>query len=1025
MSAVPNRLLIVEDDAGLAELVSDALGSQGLQCATVGTGRDCREWLASHEIDLLIVDYSLPDMTGADLIAELRNAGKLPPFVVTTGYGDEELAVEFMKLGARDYLVKDARLLKRLPGAIARVLQEVASAQRLAAAETALNASHELLAKLAGQVPGVVYQYLLHPDGRSCFPYASPGMKDIYGVTPEEVRDDATPVFSRLHPDDRERVVAGIQESARTLQHFHCEFRVVRAGQGLRWRLCDAVPERMPNGGTLWHGIISDITERKCAENALRESEARYRTLVDLSPELVLVHADGRIVFVNAVGAALLGADAPSALLDRPILERIHPDSRDFVAGRIRESLREGTTAPLTEQKWLRLDGQTVDFASTATRVTYEGRVAILVVAHDETARRNAAVQLRKLSRAVEQSPVTVVITDARGVIEYVNPSFTAKTGYTFAEACGANPRILRSGEQPPEMYREMWCAIASGREWRGEFHNRKKNGELFWEAATISPITDEAGRITHYLAVKEDITEQKAAEERIREQAALLEITRDIIVTVDLSGRILYWNKGAEQVYGWTAEDVHGKDIDSLIYDAEHPAPKGARATTLEAETWSGELRQRTKSGASVTVLARRAILRFPNGEPKAVLLTGTDISEAKRLEAQFLRVQRLESLGSLASGVAHDLNNVLTPILMAASMLADQQRDPRERELIQLLNDSAKRGADIVRQLLLFGRGSDSPRAPMKVAAVIKEMIQLMSRTFPKNIACSSRVPKDLALIDGDHTQVHQVLLNLCVNARDAMPTGGKLALVAEKVQVDPAFAERQIGARPGPYIVIRVQDTGTGIGPEFLDKIFDPFFTTKPIGQGTGLGLATVFGIVRSHGGFVVVESEVGCGTEFGVYLPLSASAAQALPAEVVAANLRGRGELVLVIDDEAAIRQTLSTMLGSYGYHVVVASDGAEGVAAFVEQADDVKLVITDMMMPVMDGTQAIRALRRLRPGLPVIAVSGLPSQRDGMEANFGPHIRFLPKPFLGEKVLKLARELLDAKPSPGAGQFRLT
>ena len=912
--------------------------------------------------------------------------------------------------------VYETRVFSPRRGQFAHIFNDVTLRKQ---AESELRQSHEMILKLAARVPGVVYQYRLDPDGRSCFPYASQGLTGIYEFSPEEVREDATPVFSRLHPDDLERVAADIQESGRTLQHFHCEFRVVLPRQGLRWRLCDAVPERTVDGGTLWHGIILDITERRNAENALRESEARYRTLVDLSPELVLVHAGGRIVFVNAAGAKLLGASAPSDLINRPILERIHPDFRDHAAGRLDDVLRDGTTIPLAEEKWLRLDGEAVDFAVTVTRVPYEGQAALLVVAHDDTARRAAEVQLRKLSRAVEQSPVTVVITDALGNIEYVNPSFTSKTGYTFEEVRGTNPKILNSGKQTPELYHEMWRTIASGGEWRGEFRNRKKNGELFWEAATISPITDEAGRITHYLAVKEDITEQKAAEERISEQAALLEVTRDIIITVDLSEHVMYWNHGAELVYGWTADEVRGKSIHSLIYDTEHRAPKEAQRVILEGGEWSGELRQRTKSGTRVTVLARGTLLRTPNGEPQAMLLTGTDISESKRLEAQFLRVQRLESLGSLASGVAHDLNNVLTPILMAATMLAEERLEPRERELIQLLENSAQRGADIVQQLLLFGRGSDSPRAPMKMAIVINELMQLMSRTFPKTIAFASHVPKDLGLIDGDPTQVHQVLLNLCVNARDAMPAGGTLSLVAENVQVDPAFAASQIGARPGPYLLVRVRDSGTGISPEFLDKIFDPFFTTKPTGHGTGLGLATVFGIVRSHGGFVVVDSEVGSGTEFGVYLPVSASEAKTQPTAQIGANLRGGDELVLVIDDDAAIRQTLSKLLSNYGYRVVTASDGADGVSAFVERADDIKLVITDMVMPVMDGAQAIRALRRIRPGLPVIALSGLASQRDGLEASFGPHIQFLAKPFFVEQVLKVVRELINNESQPAS------
>ena len=925
---------------------------------------------------------------------------------------------------------------------------------------------------------------------------------------------------------------------------FNKEYRIIRQNDRVeRWvHGLGKLEFDAENRPVKMVGTIQDITGRKQAELALRESEARYRKFIDLSPELVLVHVDGQIVFLNDAGAALMGADSPSALLGTPILNRIHADSRDFVTGRIRSILRDGIATSRAEQKWLRLDGRTVDVTVAATRLDYEGRTGVLVLAHDITARRQAAeeiarlarerqailetipvglcllknrkvqwvnhaiadalgydqeamvgldtsvlyaspetgrrvgeegypviarggvfeievefarrdgtgvwgqmrgcalnpanladgtiwaiadltarrqaeAELRKLSRAVEQSPVTVVITDATGAIEYVNPSFTATTGYTFEEARGANPRILRSGELPAEVYREMWRTITAGREWRGEFHNRKKNGELFWEAATISPITDEAGRITHFLAVKEDITERKAAEARIREQAALLDVTQDAILVMTLDRVITFWNRGAEKLYGVSKEQAIGRRYETMVY-RELPADYEASWSELvERSEWSGERRQIAVGRGEITVQLRASLVRDERSQGKSVLVVGTDITEAKQLEAQFLRAQRLESLGSLASGVAHDLNNVLTPILMSAGVLADSARTDQERELIQLLGDSARRGADIVQQLLLFGRGSDSPRSPMSVGAVLKDMSQIMRGTFPKSIAVAAQVPRDLWLIDGDRTQIHQVILNLCVNARDAMPAGGKLSVRAENVDVDAAFAERQPGAKPGPHVAIWVTDTGTGISPEHLEKIFDPFFSTKPTGQGTGLGLATVLGIVRSHGGFVTVESQVELGSEFGVYLPARVSAIESLVPGPGRPNLEGHGELVLVIDDEASIRASLGKVLTAHNYQVVLAGDGAEGVAVFVQNAKRIKLVITDVMMPVMDGTQAIRALRRLNPNLPVIAISGLQSQRVELEVNFGPRIRFLPKPFLIDRALHLARELLDEPPAP--------
>jgi len=801
---------------------------------------------------------------------------------------------------------------------------------------------------------------------------------------------------------------------------FDRQYRIVRLNDGVeRWVHGLGKLEFDASGRPVrMLGTIQDITDRKRAEMALRESEERYRMLVELSPEAVFVHNRGQILFANRAAVRLTGAGSPDQVIGTNVLNFVHPESRAVVEQRVNDNGPVGQVLPAMRQKWLRLNGELIELSVVATRIMFNGVPASLVLAMDMTAQRLAEAELRKLSRAVEQSPVTVVITDAAGRIEYVNPSFTTKTGYTMAEVRGQATRVLRSGETPQDYYRDLWLTITAGREWRGEFHNRKKNGELFWEAATISPIFGEDGHITHFLAVKEDITEQKAAADRIREQAALLDITQDAVLVLSLDRRVTFWNHAAEKLYGLTSPEAMGRPYESIAYRDPPTNDYAEWQQLLEKGCWSIERRQFARGRGEIVVQMQATLVRDERGSAKSVLLVVTDITEAKHLEAQFLRAQRLESLGSLASGVAHDLNNVLTPILMSTGMLADGARTTSERELIQLLSDSARRGADIVQQLLLYGRGSDTPRAAMSVAAVIKDMEQMMRGSFPKNIAITTRVPRDLWSIKGDRTQIHQVILNFCVNSRDAMPSGGRLSALAENIHVDAEFAKRHPGAEPGPHVAVRVCDTGTGIPAELLDKIFDPFFTTKPIGKGTGLGLATVLGIVRSHRGFVTVESQKGIGTEFRVYLPAEASAGKLVGANAHRKRFHSHGELILVIDDEANIRRALVSMLRAQHYEVMVACDGAEGIAAFGQQAKTIRLVITDMMMPVMDGTQAIRALRQVNPDLPVIAMSGLPAQRSELEATFGPRFRFLPKPFLIEQALALVDELLcEPSPSP--------
>ncbi|MBI5766949.1 MAG: PAS domain S-box protein [Verrucomicrobia bacterium] len=774
------------------------------------------------------------------------------------------------------------------------------------------------------------------------------------------------------------------------------------------------------DGQSLIFASVRDITERHRARRELAERERQLQAMLDASPACVkLVARDGTLLSMNQAGLALLDSGPLESVLGGCVYEFIAPENRAAFR-RMNERVCDGEKATLEFEIISRtgvrhwMETWAVPFHSDR-----HGGVVQLAVTSDVSARKADEFERRRLMRAVEQSPVTVVITDAQGTIEYVNPRFTRTTGYTFAEARGQNPRVLKSGVHSAAVYREMWAALSAGREWRGELCNRRKDGSLYWEDASISPVVDDAGRITHYLAVKEDITDRREAQERIREQATLLNLTRDAIIVIGLDGRVQFWNRGAEQIFEWTAEETMGRPLFDFVYDESRPAPHAARQAILETGEWAGELRHRTKAGATVVTRAYGRLVRDGDHVPHRILLTAADVTEAKRLESQFLRAQRMESLGSLASGVAHDLNNVLTPILVATELLKPIAREAHEREVVQLVGDSARRGAEVVQQLLLFGRGSDTPRTVVDPAAVAREVERMMRETFPRNIAIRSAIPKDLWSMEADRTQLHQVLLNLCVNARDAMPRGGELLLSALNTHVDEAFAARHLGAKPGPHVALGVADTGTGIPAAIVDKIFDPFFTTKPLGQGTGLGLATVLGITRSHGGFISVDTTEGDGARFTVFLPARQSAALQEATEAQWQQLSGHGELILLVDDEPTIRLVTEPALIKAGYRVVTAANGAEALAAFTRAAGEVRLVLSDVMMPVMDGPQLVHALRQLSPAMPIVLMSGLRDLSEDLEKRHGDRLRFIQKPFLIEAALRVVRELLD-ETSPAGG-----
>jgi PAS domain S-box-containing protein len=507
-------------------------------------------------------------------------------------------------------------------------------------------------------------------------------------------------------------------------------------------------------------------------------------------------------------------------------------------------------------------------------------------------------------------------------------------------------------------------------------------------------------------------IAERQQAEKRIQEQAALLDKAQDAICVVDLEDRILYWNRSAERLYGWPAAEAVGKSATGLLFRGPTPQLDEARRAVLEAGEWTGEVQQVTRGGDKITVESRWTLVRDDRGRPKSRLMVNTNITEKKKIEARFLRAQRMESIGTLAGGIAHDLNNVLAPILMAVDLLKMPLPESEHPALLGTIQTSAERGAEMVRQILSFARGVEGQRVIVQLKHLVRDLEKVLRSTLPKSITVETDLPGELWVVQGDATQLYQVLMNLCVNARDAMPQGGTLTIGAEHKVLDETFARMHADARPGPFVQLKISDTGTGIPAEILDRIFDPFFTTKEVGKGTGLGLSTVLGIVQSHGGFVHVASEVGKGTQFSVYLP-AADSGHAAGAEGEASQTGkcGHGELILVVDDEAAIRSVMTAALESRGYRVKTAREGKEAVELYAQHRGEVRLVVTDMMMPGMDGAAAIRALRALDPGVRIVATSGLV---DGSGPT-GLGVRgFLAKPYTAAELVRAVREALEGK-----------
>jgi PAS domain S-box-containing protein len=642
--------------------------------------------------------------------------------------------------------------------------------------------------------------------------------------------------------------------------------------------------------------LQAEITERKLSEAALRESEERYRKLVEFSPDAIGIQSEGKIVFINIAGAKLLGASNPEQLIGKSVLDFVHPDYKEIAGERIRLMREEGKNVSPLEEKFIKLDGSVIDVEVIAMPFTYQGKPGVQVIIRDITERKSAEEALK----------------------------------------------------QSEEKYHKLIDNIQDG-------------------------------------------------------------------VFIIQDGKIQFANEALAKIGGYTVEEIIGNDFGELVApeDLEIVAERYQRRLAGEDVPKEYEFSMLQRNGKTRILLNVNMGLITYRGRV-ASMGTVKDITEKKRLESQLLLAQRIESVGKLASGIAHDINNVLTPIMLSQELLQERLTDEGSKRLLNTIERSTKRGANLMKQIQSFTKGAKGERNVLQVAHIVSEIREIADETFPRSIKIRTDIPKDLFTISGDATQLHQVIMNLCVNARDAMSNGGILSISAENLLIDDDYARINTEAKIGPYIVITVSDTGTGIPPEVMDRIFEPFYTTKEHGKGIGLGLSTALGIVKSHGGFITVYSKVGEGTAFKVYLPASTTT-ETLKAQKYQQELpAGHGESILVVDDEEQILEITKKTLEKHGYKVITANDGKEAIALYLQYREEIKVVLMDMMMPVMDGPASIREIRKINPEVKVIANSGL-TETDKLAKADDVHVQaFLSKPYAAEKLLNAINDIISTK-----------
>jgi len=894
--------------------------------------------------------------------------------------------------------------------------------------------------------------------------------------------------------------------------------------------------------------IARNITERKQAEEKLSRSEEKYRAIFENVQDVYYeTTIDGTILEISpSIEVMSNGGYHRGDLIGKSMV-----DFYAMTGGRqaLLALLMERGSVSDYEVILKNRDGSHVP-CSISAKIQFDAHRTPLKVfgsMRDITFRKRAEENVRKLSRAVEQSPASVIITNTKGDIEYVNPKFTQLTGYTSEEVIGKNPRILKSGHTKSKDYSSMWETIQSGREWRGEFYNKKKNGGLFWESASVSPIFDDKGTVTHFLAVKEDITKRKQAEEELQETRDyldnLLSFANAPIMVWDKSSKITKFNLAFERMTGYTMYDVLGKHPEMLFPDERREELSKLISRTSNGENMiSVEMPVRCQDGSVCTVIwntaniyaaddtsiiatiahgqditdrkqveesLQESELRFrslyenatiglyrttPDGkivlanpalvkmlgyasfeklaernleqdgfEPssqreeflkkiesegevagydskwihqdgtaifvlesarairdsqgKTLYYDGTveNITNRKKLEEQIRQMQKLESLGTLAGGIAHDFNNILGIILAFVTTLRRLKDVPEKFDhAVETISTAVQRGAALVRQILTFARKSDVEFELTNINEVAKEVIDMTLETFPRTLTYSQNLQMDIPDINADRSQIHQALLNLCVNARDAMPDGGVLTInstVVDGVTLQTQHPE----ALARPYICIAVSDTGIGMSKEIRERIYEPFFTTKEKGKGTGLGLAVVFGVVQTHKGFIDVESEPGMGTTFRLYLPMPSDLKPA-PTEIQeqVMEIPGGSETLLVVEDEETLMMFIQVSLAAKGYTVISAVDGPEAVKTYRERQKEISLVFTDLGLPGMTGMEEVSIIRKINPDAKIIVATGYLDREMKSELLKAGVKKFILKPYDFEEILKTMREVLDKK-----------
>ena len=922
----PLHILHLEDDPNDAALVQSTLAADGITCATTRVqNRD--DFVAALErggIDLILTDFKLPAFDGLSALKIAHDGWPDLPVIMVSGTLGEEQAVDSLKNGATDYVLKTCLL--RLVSAVRRAMQGVAENDKRKRSEEALRESERRFQTLAEISPVGIFW----TDAQGRTTNTNQRWCQITGLSAAEALGDGW--LRAVHPEDREKLVQTWQAATQAQGDSKADYRFVHSDGTICWVMGQAIPEKDHAGCVLGYvGTITDITEHKQVEGKLAWERNLMRTLIDNLPDAIYAKdTNGRKTMVNPADLKNLNYQTEAEAIGKRDFDFFPKDEAEKFWADDQRVLR-GQPVLNREENFIDKEGRKHWLLTSKLPLRDPaGKITGLVgIGHDITERKQAEESNARLAMAVEQAGETIVITDIHGTILYANPAFETTSGYTRAEALGQNPRVLKSGKHDAEFYRRMWDVLKRGEAWSGHFINRRKDGILYEEEATISPVRDATGAIVNYVAVKRDVTREAQLEEQIRQ-------------------------------------------------------------------------------------------------------------------------AQKMEAIGQLASGVAHDFNNILGVIMGYESMIAaDLDPDSPLLQYVEEIRHASERAVGLTRQLLVFSRKETVQPVVLDLNQAVKDLAKMLQRLIGENVEITILPAEQIGRIKADPGHIGQLLMNLAVNARDAMPNGGKLTIATRNVTLDendsprgasggtspgpvhpvslPAFTDgagssapqgkrTHPGATPGDYVMLSVSDTGTGMTPEVKARIFEALFTTKPAGKGTGLGLATCQTIVQLSGGHIDVDSQVGKGTTFKIYFPrVDKPLADAARPNQTGQLPRGT-ETLLLVEDEPTLRHLSARVLAAQGYNVLRANNGQDALQVVGQhKGAPIRLVVTDVIMPRMGGKIMAEWLKTTHPDLKVLFTSGYTDDVIFQHGVLNPGVAFLPKPYSQGILVRKVRELLDAAP----------